>query len=1218
MASNTMQGNFGPETSGWHDLASTVAVLRKILRPFASQKLAVATFALAILSVFFGTLGQVNKDIWEVVGHYFRFNPAELIGNGRLNLGALFAWIDFQIFFPPSFFPDHPVVPGGFWFPKGWLIGAIMAINLVAAGADAILAHSLRLIVGARGVRLWAGVALIVFGGWVTQLVINSGSASNGVLDSGWLGMFVSPSMRILWQLVNAEIAALVLLAGFALVFKKRAGIALLHSGVLLMMLSEFIVGTSHVETQMHIEEGQTVNFVQDIRVLELAVVDRADPQHDRVVVIPQAMFKPRIASGEAIRTVSDEQLPFDIQIVQYLQNSGLRRLQASDKNQATAGAGLEWIADELQPGVGTDSDAKVDMTAAYVKFSKRGTNQSLGTHLLSLAFATQGLPEQVEVDGKTYDVYLRFKRFYKPYSVKLLDVKKEDYPGTDKPQNYSSDIQLVDPTLDVDRKIHIWMNNPLRFSGETFYQSGYFFDPSSRTESTTLSVVKNTGWMIPYVSCMIVVTGMIVQFSLSWLRWVKRELAPRPPVIAGPQQALLEKTSGEQRSGFGPAGGDRPNLANAAFKELRRPEIVKDVEFVHGPFVFWVSLAAPLLAVLLAVVYIAKTSMVPESLEGQMNLYKFGKLPLLYEGRVKPFDTLARNSLMIISGKQTFVDEEGKRQPAIRWLLDLIADTDDAETHKVFRIENLEVLDLLGLEARSGFMYAIGELRNKAKEFHAEADKVGKKPAAELSAYEKKLRDLDRKVRLYTLIQASFRAHPFPPIPTKEEFARDPQAAQQRLLEIKDMLDRAPRMAQALSEMHPPQSVPTKRSELGWETLTLASVQDFIEHEIKREKADPATASLQLMLDSFARKDVGTFNREVERYQRLLETHTPKETDLTTTNREAFFNHFEPFYRASSLYIVSLFVSLMALIMAPLPARWLSRTSNWTAFALLAFTFLLHTWAIYERICISGRPPVTNLYSSAVFIGWGAVFLALGLELFTRLGIGNLVASVAGFAALLIAHFLSADGDTFVVLQAVLDTQFWLATHVVCITKGYATTYLAGLLGIVYIFANFGSMLFPPNRNTASQDKFDFRKDVLKVVDKMIYGVLCFATLCSFFGTVLGGLWADDSWGRFWGWDPKENGALIIVLWNLLILHARWDGMVKDAGTAVLAVLGNIVVSWSWFGVNELGVGLHSYGFTEGVLRGLLIFAATQLAIATFGTIIAGVQLAKSKAISS
>jgi ABC-type transport system involved in cytochrome c biogenesis permease subunit len=242
----------------------------------------------------------------------------------------------------------------------------------------------------------------------------------------------------------------------------------------------------------------------------------------------------------------------------------------------------------------------------------------------------------------------------------------------------------------------------------------------------------------------------------------------------------------------------------------------------------------------------------------------------------------------------------------------------------------------------------------------------------------------------------------------------------------------------------------------------------------------------------------------------------------------------------------------------------------------LLVLTLVLHTFALVARIYISGRPPITNLYSTAIFIGWGGVILAMMLEMIYRLGLGNIVAAVIGFLTLLVAHFLSLDGDTFIVLQAVLDTQFWLATHVVTINLGYAATYTAGLWGAIYVlFAHVFPVLTEDSRHK---------------LQRMLYGTLCFAIYLSFVGTVLGGLWGDDSWGRFWGWDPKENGALMIVIWNALVLHARWGGLVKGRGLATLAVAGNIVTTWSYFGVNELGEGLHAYVAVD--VRGVAICA--------------------------
>jgi ABC-type transport system involved in cytochrome c biogenesis permease subunit len=204
-------------------------------------------------------------------------------------------------------------------------------------------------------------------------------------------------------------------------------------------------------------------------------------------------------------------------------------------------------------------------------------------------------------------------------------------------------------------------------------------------------------------------------------------------------------------------------------------------------------------------------------------------------------------------------------------------------------------------------------------------------------------------------------------------------------------------------------------------------------------------------------------------------------------------------------------------------------------------------------------------------------------------------VAAGAGFLALLIGYkmttsVVSFKGDTFTVLVAVLDTNFWLATHVTCVAAGYSATFLAGFLGMVYVVRGLFSPSLTPR--------------VGRDITRMIYGTICFAIFFSFFGTVLGGLWADDSWGRFWGWDPKENGALIIVLWNALVLHALWGRIIADRGLAVLAIAGNIATAWSWFGVNELGVGLHSYGFTEGVLLYLGMWVALQIGLILCGLV--------------
>ena len=168
--------------------------------------------------------------------------------------------------------------------------------------------------------------------------------------------------------------------------------------------------------------------------------------------------------------------------------------------------------------------------------------------------------------------------------------------------------------------------------------------------------------------------------------------------------------------------------------------------------------------------------------------------------------------------------------------------------------------------------------------------------------------------------------------------------------------------------------------------------------------------------------------------------------------------------------------------------------------------------------------------------------------------------------------------------MRAVLDSNFWLATHVVTITIGYSGTFLAGGIAIGYTIRKH--VVAAPDPATTQS------------LESMVYGVVCFALFFSFVGTVLGGIWADQSWGRFWGWVPKENGALLIVLWNAIILHARSGKLVKERGTMAMVIFGNTITSFSWFGVNMLGVGLHSYGFMDKAFWWLSIFIASQLVL--------------------
>jgi ABC-type transport system involved in cytochrome c biogenesis permease subunit len=564
-----------------------------------------------------------------------------------------------------------------------------------------------------------------------------------------------------------------------------------------------------------------------------------------------------------------------------------------------------------------------------------------------------------------------------------------------------------------------------------------------------------------------------------------------------------------------------------------------------------------------------------------------FGRLPVLMDGRIQPLDSVARNSLLQIRTKQTVLLDDGRAASATEWLLTTLANPEVADGWKIFRVDNSEVLALLKLSQNQVY-FSYNQLKTGIDELRRQADRIDGIESSKRSVFESQIMKLYAAVNLYDQLEVSLKP------PGTTDFARElavfqksipPGIAAMRARAAGEKVD-CDALSFLLSFMAnydttakysllltiPPANDHSPRD--AWENIgtnLLRSVRDG--------QLNPAVKSYATMVSAFRANNPAAFNQAAAEYRiSLADRYSP---ELNKAGAEFIFNSVQPFYLATVIYIVALLLAFSSWFRM---TDWLRRS----AFYLIALAWTLHTFGLGFRMYLEGRPPVTNLYSSAVFIGWGAVILGMILEKIYCDGVGCVVASFVGFVTLIIAHNLALGGDTMEMMRAVLNTNFWLATHVVTVTMGYASTFVAGLLAIIYILRG----LLTTTLTTPSA----------KALARMVYGVVCFATFFSFIGTVLGGIWADQSWGRFWGWDPKENGALLIVLWNATILHARWGGLVRERGLMILAVIGNIITSWSWFGVNMLGIGLHSYGFTNAAFQWLMFFVTSQLIIILLG----------------
>jgi len=589
-----------------------------------------------------------------------------------------------------------------------------------------------------------------------------------------------------------------------------------------------------------------------------------------------------------------------------------------------------------------------------------------------------------------------------------------------------------------------------------------------------------------------------------------------------------------------------------------------------------------PLFVFLIGVAWIASNSRPSQTLPCTCNLVTFGKLPVLSEGRIKPLDTVARNSLLIIHGKQSLRLDDGRILQPTDWLADVFFRASIADNYPAFVINNPEVLGLFGWQQNERKYFPFSALSPFLGKINEQAQQAEKITSANRTPYQIAISNLRNALMLYQRLKNSLY-----PDETKDfsaeilDFQKSipagleatirhskgesfNQKALDQFTQYFDRYETMSDMAYILAIPRDDKSSPDAK----WIPLG-ASLLD----SISTDRISSVTVNYAALGDAYRAGDAESFNIRADSLSQWMAQYEARATHRAAY--EFLFNQLDPFYQAMGLYVFAFLVICIS---------WLCWTQelNKGAFYLLLLTLAIHTFGLVSRMYLQERPPVTNLYSSAIFIGWGTVIIGLILEKIFRDGIGAICAAAIGFTTLIIAHHLASSGDTLEMLQAVLDTNIWLATHVVAITTGYSAMFLAGTLAMIYVLRGFFTC--------------SLTKESAQSLTRMTYGVLCFATLFSFVGTVLGGIWADQSWGRFWGWDPKENGALLIVLWCAITLHARWGGYIKQRGLMMMALFGNVITSFSWFGVNMLGVGLHSYGFMNKALPWLVGFMASQL----------------------
>ncbi len=587
-------------------------------------------------------------------------------------------------------------------------------------------------------------------------------------------------------------------------------------------------------------------------------------------------------------------------------------------------------------------------------------------------------------------------------------------------------------------------------------------------------------------------------------------------------------------------------------------------------------------------------------------NVERFGAWPIQDQGRVKPMSTFARFELVQLSGRAKMTSADGVRRDATEWLLRLLLDPRATLEDKIFLVENPQLMQDLGLPSdkpRTRFSYL--ELSPVRDRLLQRAQVASQLPSNERNLLQIQTLNLYQNMAEFESLATAFdfarmRVHlnaasplrtVFPEagedgVPYAEflkrmrgvlELVRADGVATDQVTALVGQLQDVAARSQRLTVI-PPVGKPDEE--------TWHSPGGLLEPAVMGETAPAEEIELAAVVGQVAAaaENPAAFADALERAGEQITATALARGEATQLGLERFF------YKAN-FFRVGLILFLLAFMV--LAVSWLAPgrpVFYRTGAGLTVAAWLVLVIGITIRCILRGRPPITTLYETTLFVPAVAIALALFMEWVGRRRIALALAVVIGSVGLFMANAyeLKDGSDTMGSLVAVLNSNFWLATHVTTVTIGYSAGLLAAALAHVYIIGR----LFRPRKPAE-----DF-----KPVARMVYGIIAFTLVFSFVGTVLGGIWANYSWGRFWGWDPKENGALLIVIWCLLLIHARAGGYIRELGMAVGAVLLGMVVAFSWWGVNLLGVGLHSYGFTSGVMGWLMLFWGVESLVSLLG----------------